>query len=685
MDGFDPGDKRKIYTGSIDYDSEKASLYELMIYKDINGNPQNFVDVLRNAPYFYDVTLVNFPLGTDYIERNAMALVGLLKRENQKLASNGSSEKITIIGPSMGGLISRYALAYMEKNNIPHNTKLWVSLDSPHLGANIPIACQETLAFFGFIGGKEQARNKYLENFASPAARQMLVEQLISNNGINYFNGQGQNNNADFRQTFINSINTNGLAGSNGYPQNLRKISLVNGTSNGAKTNFEGMKFLELAAFKPSFFKAVTIENRFLASPNNLSQTFSGKISIPTYITIFGTQVLSSLTVIESTINRININPRGSMDIVQGGTFNTASVIKEEFEKVLAVEGLEQQWRIILNNHSFIPSVSSLAFKHPNFDWNSPINRNLVCDPGNKEIYFDSYFSPQTNESHIMLNASAVNWLLKEIQGAPQPPYFPVDPSVFIGDKVICLNQPKTYQFTDLCKIPGKATFSVTGNLVINSFTDYAVTVQSSNGGGAASIIADFGNGLKVEKNIWIGKPAIDLDIIPGDRRTELRVIGDGTLDATNQGITSIVWTRLTNLTGGFIGGSGFNGTSTCTNPNWRGTIKIVATNLCGSTEIIETVGCYQSANRTAPNTLFKIYPNPSKDIVTIDLRDENNAPDKDATISGELYDIMGTLRSKVAINDNKATFSVLGLNKGIYVLKIYINDQLEAHQIAVE
>ena len=508
MDGFDPGDKRKIYTGSIDYDSEKASLYELMIYKDINGNPQNFVDVLRNAPYFYDVTLVNFPLGTDYIERNAMALVGLLKRENQKLASNGSSEKITIIGPSMGGLISRYALAYMEKNNIPHNTKLWVSLDSPHLGANIPIACQETLAFFGFIGGKEQARNKFLENFASPAARQMLVEQLISNNGINYFNGQGQNNNADFRQTFINSINTNGLAGSNGYPQNLRKISLVNGTSNGAKTNFEGMKFLELAAFKPSFFKAVTIENRFLASPNNLSQTFSGKISIPTYITIFGTQVLSSLTVIESTINRININPRGSMDIVQGGTFNTASVIKEEFEKVLAVEGLEQQWRIILNNHSFIPSVSSLAFKHPNFDWNSPINRNLVCDPGNKEIYFDSYFSPQTNESHIMLNASAVNWLLKEIQGAPQPPYFPVDPSVFIGDKVICLNQPKTYQFTDLCKIPGKATFSVTGNLVINSFTDYAVTVQSSNGGGAASIIADFGNGLKVEKNIWIGRPA---------------------------------------------------------------------------------------------------------------------------------------------------------------------------------
>ena len=110
--------------------------------------------------------------------------------------------------------------------------------------------------------------------------------------------------------------------------------------------------------------------------------------------------------------------------------------------------------------------------------------------------------------------------------------------------------------------------------------------------------------------------------------------------------------------------------------------MEVSATNACGTINFSNSF----LLNKESPSTiLFKIYPNPSKDIVTIDLRDENNAPDKDATISGELYDIMGTLRSKVALNNNKATFSVLGLNKGIYVLKIYINDQLEAHQIAVE
>ncbi|MET3012935.1 T9SS type A sorting domain-containing protein, partial [Flavobacterium psychrophilum] len=67
------------------------------------------------------------------------------------------------------------------------------------------------------------------------------------------------------------------------------------------------------------------------------------------------------------------------------------------------------------------------------------------------------------------------------------------------------------------------------------------------------------------------------------------------------------------------------------------------------------------------------------------DLKDQENQPEKRATITGELFDMMGQSKSKVKINNNKATFSVRGLNKGIYVLKIYINNQVESHQIAVE
>jgi hypothetical protein len=119
-------------------------------------------------------------------------------------------------------------------------------------------------------------------------------------------------------------------------------------------------------------------------------------------------------------------------------------------------------------------------------------------------------------------------------------------------------------------------------------------------------------------------------------------------------------------------------------------------TNSCGSS-YFETEGegyyiqsCTQigaNSNRLQDNleNKFAVFPNPAKDIVTIELRDKENQTEKNTTISGELFDMMGKSKSKVQISDNKATFSVRGLKKGIYVLKIYINGQVENHRIAVE
>lgn len=90
------------------------------------------------------------------------------------------------------------------------------------------------------------------------------------------------------------------------------------------------------------------------------------------------------------------------------------------------------------------------------------------------------------------------------------------------------------------------------------------------------------------------------------------------------------------------------------------------------------------AANRMSSN-LYSIYPNPSSETVYIDLVDQNNLPDKGAIISCTLFDLMGQAKSKVQITDTKATLSVQGLNKGVYVLEILINDYIESHQIIVE
>ncbi len=252
IDGFDPTDGR----------SAQLFYNRNMLYKDGDGRDQNLGDKFReNTPgNGYDVVILNAPKyeytsvqelvcpifnfegtscwfqdvkryragGGDYIERNAMVLVKLIQTVNQQLQANGSSEKITIIGPSMGGLISRYALRYMEQNNMNHNCKLWVSFDSPHHGASIPIGLQAMLVHMGTDMGLEGARKAVGDLLLAPAARQMLIHHYEGT--VNEHPGGSPG----FRDRFAQTMNAMG------FPQApcLRRVALNNGSKNGTNQNF---------------------------------------------------------------------------------------------------------------------------------------------------------------------------------------------------------------------------------------------------------------------------------------------------------------------------------------------------------------------------------------------------------------------------------------------------------------
>ncbi len=58
-----------------------------------------------------------------------------------------SSEKSTLIGYSLGGVAARYALTTLESESIEHNVENYISIDSPHKGANIPLSLQFMIQF----------------------------------------------------------------------------------------------------------------------------------------------------------------------------------------------------------------------------------------------------------------------------------------------------------------------------------------------------------------------------------------------------------------------------------------------------------------------------------------------------------------------------------------------------------
>lgn len=172
-DGFDPADGRDI-----------NSIYGLLNY----GNPvQNLGDNVRDLGY--DVVVLNFPQytrpdgitnidgGVDYIQRNARVMMELINYLNANKVGN---QELVIIGPSMGGLISRYALRYMEMNGMEHHTRLWLSFDSPHLGANVPIGMQHMFNYIAYDGDIADLTVRAIVEsmLKSPAAREMLIDHM---------------------------------------------------------------------------------------------------------------------------------------------------------------------------------------------------------------------------------------------------------------------------------------------------------------------------------------------------------------------------------------------------------------------------------------------------------------------------------------------------------------------------
>jgi Putative serine esterase (DUF676) len=596
IDGFDPGDTRKTTdcdcemdtseggcfekyskdNGGVFNSTEHESIEDNMYYDFAPNDRRNLINELRLLGY--DVIILNIPTyntsaegstienkkidgGADYVERNGRALASYLKSTKSTLLANGSNQDIVIMGPSMGGLISRYALAYMEKQfattgdaTWKHNTRLWVSFDSPHLGANIPVGAQANIWFFGEKLHNDSAKDKFDNQLNSIAGKQMLINQF-SNTLATMSGNTGTSSNAPFYAQFQSNLNSNGVAGSVGFPTStttFRKIAIVNGSLNGVKNGTEGGEFLNVRGYKDP-----TILEGALAGAA-VGGIFGGWGGIGFGAVVGGLLGASNanITVLRSKDNfypaygqtdyifqgdgqnfnvgwqnwyinhkwyklkGVNNDSRGSLDVVPAGTFTTGKILRDEIVKGVEDAGLSSEVRgTNIDTHSFIPTFSSLSHLNPYQNWSNPLNTNLAC-PSNKQTPFDSFFGATSNTPHISLTKEMVNWLLKELAGKPQAPWFPIQDNLIIGDNLVCDGQIETYSINDICKVPSSLFYnnengvavngwSVQGNLQIISSTAYSVTIKGlGNESNDAKIIATFQNGQKIEKLVHVGVPS---------------------------------------------------------------------------------------------------------------------------------------------------------------------------------
>ena len=374
------------------------------------------------------------------------------------------------------------------------------------------------------------------------------------------------------------------------------------------------------------------------------------------------------------------------------------------------------------DNFNFIPTPSALDIGNGsvalnNADFFTKYNSATppVAPKNSPFINFSTSFNTSgTNENHISFNTRNGNWLALELDSnATNNDNFNCSficaDSQIIGTNLLCTSStfsaPANTSFYNWTITQGASLVTLTGNgtpnATLTALPDVsgAVTLSLTMGDNFAKC----GN-VTITKTIWVGKPILE-DFSNssfcqggGQREQNSIQIGSGSPLNNYQWIIceDPTISPCLNSTGVSIIGNSNQSKIYFNVPNTASGIPIFvrASNSCGWSEWLDVSRYAENCNATDPGCIqcfrttpnkYIIYPNPSNDIVNIDLRDENNLPEKGAVITGELFDIIGASKSKVEINNNKATFSVRGLNKGIYVLKIYINNQVESHQIAVE
>ncbi len=111
--------------------------------------------IVQLKNFGYTFLVINWANSNLPIELNGDFLIQFIEHLKCRPKPNSdvhvTKTPFVIIGTSMGGLVARYALLKMESpayyplckiNGVQHNTRLLITIDTPHDGANIPVAYQ---------------------------------------------------------------------------------------------------------------------------------------------------------------------------------------------------------------------------------------------------------------------------------------------------------------------------------------------------------------------------------------------------------------------------------------------------------------------------------------------------------------------------------------------------------------
>lgn len=501
---------------------------------------RNLLRHANNAEY--DIIYIDWVNGVGDIRKNAETLEKIIAWVNTKKQQAGSTNENVLLGQSMGGLVSKYALVKMEQKNMQHQVGLFIAHDSPFRGANVPPSTQFMMRHllglyasnplavtFGeilvpFIASfqdvdEDNSDLNGLESYVSPLAALTIQDTPAALQMNNYYVALNSQPSKFFHnqwQTEFDNI---------GYPQHSRNVAISNGNMCAVEQGFTAGDFLLNVKYEDAskaFLR--TLLRDFMIGlwgagsgnlPLHLISTIPGPSKIrydfevkTTPETTNGNRHvyrgiikydkkpfgIGTITKTITSLDRHISSDYLPLDVFAGGFYDVNN-FASSFEEYLPTNA------IVNAHYSFIPVTSSLDIRRNNnnpalYDYRKAYNSTNLNDI-NLSTGFDNFVTEMTQNSinnyeHISFSPKNGNWLAQELNARRvtnvNPPN--ADCSFFCGANeiygadIIC-NTTTVYTYS-IPQLPAGAeiTWSANGLEVIPDENDESVVkVKAVNSG----------------------------------------------------------------------------------------------------------------------------------------------------------------------------------------------------------
>ncbi|MET7651653.1 MULTISPECIES: hypothetical protein [unclassified Streptomyces] len=328
------------------------------LYQGLEGGDFPFVSELRRRGR--DVILLGFEERSASILDNAQAAMAAIQRT---IAEQIGNAPLAVGGFSMGGIVTRYALAKMEHERIDHRTALYFSYDSPHRGASIPVGVQAFSYFIPFP-------NDFAKQMNSPAARQMLWRH--------YDKDTGKIGVAPERTKFLAALD-----GLGGWPRIPRVIGVANGR--GDTVGLPDVKPGEVALRVDGIYPGTTFYTQ--AQGDDVTVAYLNR----------------RLPKADKTITT---NGFPELDGAPGGTLHTYQILADTLRKLGGTVDLRYP------EICFVPSVSAVAIR--DIEKQTDLYANIdQLSPDESEL--DEFLCSSTTTAHTGITEELCTWLMDRL------------------------------------------------------------------------------------------------------------------------------------------------------------------------------------------------------------------------------------------------------------------------------